>query len=318
MISATHLAEGYRQRARRPDSERIAWIRQDRWLGFPKAEAVRATLEAMFTYPARTRMPCLLIFGQTGMGKTRIVERFEMENPRSFDDRIGVATIPVVAVQLPPQPTEGEFYGELLEALGAGYAGKVAWSEGRTEISRARHLARRVMTQVRARMLILDEINHMLACTPRQQRIFLNTLRYFANDLKIPIVCTGNHEARAALLTDAALAERFDAVELTRWRDDEAFRDLLQTMGAILPLRQPSELTGDRCRLGILDLSDGNTGRIFRLVESLAVRAIETGAERITASDLDAEDLVLPSVSMKSLVRRRGERNASYGSRTAH
>lgn len=81
MISATHLAEGYRQRARRPDSERIAWIRQDRWLGFPKAEAVRATLKAMFTYPARTRMPCLLIFGQTGMGKTRIVERFEMENP---------------------------------------------------------------------------------------------------------------------------------------------------------------------------------------------------------------------------------------------
>lgn len=79
-----------------------------------------------------------------------------------------------------------------------------------------------------------------------------------------------NHEARAALLTDAALAERFDAVELTRWADDEGFRDLLQTMGAILPLRQPSELTGERCRRGILDLSDGNTGRIFRLVESLA------------------------------------------------
>ena len=155
-------------------------------------------------------------------------------------------------------------------------------------------------------MLILDEINHMLACTPRQQRVFLNTLRYLANDLQIPIVCTGNHEARAALLTDAALAERFDAVELVRWQNDEPFRLLMVTFAAILPLRKRSQLEEERCRTAILDLSDGNTGRIFRLVETLAVRAIENGAERIETGDLDADDLVLPSVSMKALAQRRG------------
>ncbi len=314
MNDLSHLAEGYRERALWPDVDRIAWIRQDRWLGFPKAEAVRTTLQTMLDYPTRTRMPCLLVYGQTGMGKTRIIERFGAENPRGYDDSDGVASIPVVTVQLPPQPAEGEFYGELLEALGAGYSGRIGWSEGRTEVGRARHLARRLMTQVGARMLILDEINHMLACTARQQRIFLNTLRYLANDLRIPIVCTGNHEARAALLTDAALAERFDAVELTRWHDDEPFKLLLMTMSAILPLRASSELTDGRCRRAILDLSDGNTGRIFRLVETLAVRAIETGAEHITIRDLDAADLVLPSVSMKTLARRRGQARANSAS----
>ncbi|WP_282596552.1 TniB family NTP-binding protein, partial [Sphingomonas beigongshangi] len=58
------------------------------------------------------------------MGKSRIVERFEAENPRGFNDTTGTATIPVVAVQLPPQPTDGEFYGEVLEKLGAGFAGR--------------------------------------------------------------------------------------------------------------------------------------------------------------------------------------------------
>jgi len=58
------------------------------------------------------------------------------------------------------------------------------------------------MAQVGARMLILDEINHMLSYTPRQQRIFLTTLPYYANDLQNPIVCTDNHGAQAALLTD--------------------------------------------------------------------------------------------------------------------
>jgi hypothetical protein len=303
MSDLAHLAADYRERATWADKERIAWIRMDRWLGFPKAETVRKTLDAMLRYPPRTRMPCLLIYGQTGMGKSRIVERFEAENPRGFNDTTGTATIPVVAVQLPPQPTDGEFYGEVLEKLGAGFA-------GRGDVQRARQLTRRIMGQVGARMLILDEINHMLACTPRQQRVFLNTLRYLANDLQIPLVCTGNHEARAALLTDAALAERFDAVELVRWKNDEPFRLLMVTLAAILPLRKPSQLEEERCRTAILDLSEGNTGRIFRLVETLAVRAIENGTERIEVSDLDADDLVLPSVSMKALAQRRGRGQA--------
>lgn len=303
MSDLSHLAEDYRERAMWANKERIAWIRMDRWLGFPKAETVRKTLDAMLRYPPRTRMPCLLIYGQTGMGKSRIVERFEAENPRGFNDTTGTATLPVVAVQLPPQPTDGEFYGEVLEKLGAGFA-------GRGDVQRARQLTRRIMGQVGARMLILDEINHMLACTPRQQRVFLNTLRYLANDLQIPLVCTGNHEARAALLTDAALAERFDAVELVRWQNDEPFRLLMVTLSAILPLRKPSQLEEERCRTAILDLSDGNTGRIFRLVETLAVRAIETGTERIEVGDLDADDLVLPSVSMKALAQRRGRGRA--------
>jgi hypothetical protein len=303
MTDMSHLAEGYRERAFWPDKDRIAWIRQDRWLGFRKADAVRTMLSDLLEHPPRTRMPCLLVFGKTGMGKSHIVQRFAEENPPRFDPKTGVSTIPVVAVQLPPEPTESEFYDEILGAIGAGFAGS-------SDVKRARQLTRRLMSEVGARMLILDEVNHMLACTPRQQRIFLNTIRYFANDLRMPLVCTGNNEARSALLTDAALADRFDAVELSRWQDDEQFELLMVALAAILPLRQPSPLAEERFRAKVIDLTDGNTGRIFRLIENLAVSAIKKGTETIAPEDLDADDLVLPTVTMKEIARRQGKYGA--------
>lgn len=58
---------------------------------------------------------------------------------------------------------------------------------------RARVLAR----QLAVRMLVIDEIHSMLAGTFREQRIFLNSLRFLAKDLRIPLVCLGNAGSQA-------------------------------------------------------------------------------------------------------------------------
>jgi Bacterial TniB protein len=63
-------------------------------------------------------------------------------------------------------------------------------------------------------MLIIDEIHSMLAGTFREQRIFLNSIRFLANDLRLPLACVGTHEAKQALMTDQQLADRFEACEL--------------------------------------------------------------------------------------------------------
>jgi hypothetical protein len=161
------------------------------------------------------------------------------------------------------------------------------------------------------RVLIIDEVHAMLAGTYRQQRIFLNTLRFLANDLRMPLVCAGTDEARQAILTDTQLAERFDALELPRWRDDEALRRLLASFAAILPLRRPSELDSAALRKRVLAVTDGVTNRIFRLIEVVAANAIKNGTERIDASSLEAEDLVLPLVSMTRGMHRSLSRRAA-------
>jgi hypothetical protein len=64
-------------------------------------------------------MPALLLFGATGMGKTRIIERFLRENDSHFDEMRGTTRLPVVALQMPPIPHERDFYEELLVTMEA-------------------------------------------------------------------------------------------------------------------------------------------------------------------------------------------------------
>jgi hypothetical protein len=161
-----------------------------------------------------------------------------------------------------------------------------------------------------ARMLIIDEVHAMLAGSFRQQRIFLNAIRFLANDLKAPLVCAGTDLARQSLLTDPQLAERFEALHLRRWADDRFLAQLLSSLGALLPLRRPSALETTVARKRVLELTDGVTVRIFRLIETVAVEAIRSGAECITKESFDADGLVLPLVAMTRKSEERLKRRA--------
>ena len=291
-----HLDPAYRKFAALPDDERIAWIRADRWIGFDQAGLALARLENLLTYPARDRMPCLLIYGDTGMGKTKIVRKFERAHPPKFCQVTGVDRRPVVVAQVPSEPLERDLYRELLSSMGAP-----AMAGG--TLAREKDVCRALLRTVGAKMIILDEVNGMLAGTYRQQRIFLNAIRFLANDLRIPLVCAGTDLARQALLTDAQLAERFEAFHLKPWKNDAAFAGLLKSLGHILPLREPSDLTGPATRARVHALTSGVTARILRLIETAAEAAVHSGRERLDARSF-GDDLVLPLVSMTQSNRR--------------
>ena len=292
-----HLDERYRRYAALPDDERIAWIKADRWIGFEQAEAALVRLNALLAYPPRDRMPCLLIYGDTGMGKTKIVRKFERAHPATFCQSTGVTMRPVVVAQVPSEPVERDLYRELLASLQAP-----ALIGG--TLAREKDICRSLLRTVGARMIVLDEVNGMLAGTYRQQRIFLNALRFLANDLRVPLVCAGTDLARQALLTDAQLAERFEAFHLKPWRNDHAFARLLMSLAGILPLRAPSDLESAAVRERIHMLTSGVTARIFRLIETAAEEAIRSGRERLDLLSF-GDDLVLPLVSMTQSARRR-------------
>ena len=136
-------------------------------------------------------------------------------------------------------------------------------------------------------MLIIDEVHTLLAGSYRQQRILLNTLRFLATDLRIPLVCAGTEDAKRALTTDQQLADRFEAVELPRWHNDEAFHRLLASFQSILPLRKRSDLVSPLMRRLLLEHTDGITVRLVRLIKMLAVDAIRSGNEEINQNSLE-------------------------------
>ena len=249
-------------------------------------------------YPPRDRMPCLVIYGATGMGKTRIIQKFQRDNRTHFDKSLGRTRLPVVSIQMPPSPSERDLYEEILAAMGG------LFTSG-TSVTTLRHRIRALARQLEVRMLIIDEIHSLLAGSYREQRILLNSIRFLANDLRLPLVCVGTHEAKQALMTDQQLADRFEAAELPAWENDSGFQQLLLSFESLLPLRRPSEFRDPKVHQRILNLTEGVLVRISRLIEIAASEAIRNGHEHISLALLK-DDLV--TGSLVSIVDRRNRR----------
>jgi len=255
-------------------AERIDYIRADRWIDYPRARAALGKLEELLLFPKRARMPNLLIFGASGMGKTMIVEKFLRAHPPRFDAATGVDHRPVIVVQMVASPDEGRFYHRLLSAIGAPPPTRATLGQLETQ-------SLRLLQEMTPRMLVIDEVQNLIAGTWREQRRMLNLLRFLGNELRIPLVCLGSHEARDVIRGDAHLSSRFEPFGLPLWRHDDDFRGLLGGLLRSLPMRLPSELTESAVKR-LVDGNGGVTAAIFRVVTGLATTAILDGTERIT------------------------------------
>jgi hypothetical protein len=98
----SHLQPACREAALLTDAERIHWLRQERWIQYPRAERIPERLMDLADYPPRDRIPCLVIYGAMGMGKTRIIQKLLRDNRTHFDKKLGRTRLPVVSIQMLP------------------------------------------------------------------------------------------------------------------------------------------------------------------------------------------------------------------------
>lgn len=267
-----HLAPSVREGAALPANERIRLLLQDRWIGYRTAKQALGRLQELLDYPPRDRMPNLLLFGPTNNGKTKIIRRFIQLNPPH--DQGEYRLTPVVMVEMSPQPGLARLYMAILEAIGAPYR-----KTARGDVLEA--LTVELLRKVHTRILIIDEVQNLLACNASQQRQVLNQLKFLGNQLKIPLVGVGTEEAWSAIKSDAQLANRFDPFPLPVWSKGDDLLQLLMSFGQTLPLRKPSDLADERIAAQVLARTDGTIGEITRLMEQAAIYAIESGTERI-------------------------------------
>lgn len=77
---------------------------------------------------------------------------------------------------------------------------------------------------------MIDEVHNLLAGTRREQRRFLNVMRYLGNELEASLVCFEVSDAVDAIGGDVQLARRLDEHQLPNWRDDAEFSDMIPTL----------------------------------------------------------------------------------------
>ena len=113
----THLHPSAQPIARLPADERLRHVRADRWIGYSRASEALERLETLYEWPKKQRMPNLLLLGPTNNGKSMIIEKFRrLHPPISLAER---EQVPVLAVQMPSEPSVSRFYVALQAALGA-------------------------------------------------------------------------------------------------------------------------------------------------------------------------------------------------------
>lgn len=283
-----HLLQKAAAYLERPDAERITYIRSPRWFGYPLAQQILEQLENLLTHPKSHRMPNLLIIGDTNNGKTMLVKRFCNRHKPDDNPDGEAAVVPVLFVQAPPMPDESRFYNAILELLFAPY-------KPGDRADRKQFQTIKLLKAVGLKMLVIDEIHHILAGTMTKQKVFLNVIKYLGNELEVPIVGVGTRDAFRAIQTDPQLSNRFDRMLLPRWSNDEEYLSLLATFERAIPLRHPSNLTDGALADKIYSMSEGYLGEISSLVVDAAVKAVETGQEKIDKKILDRIGWVAPS-----------------------
>jgi hypothetical protein len=281
------------------DEARLQWLLQPRWIGYTKAQRALERLERLLHHPPMQRMPNLLLIGQTNNGKSTITQHFVDRYPPDDNPAGEAVHAPVMAIQTPQVPTEHRLYEELLDAVYAPY-------RPRHSVSQKLKQVRVIFRHVNVRLLILDELHHILSGRVEQQRVFLNTLKFLGNDLQIPIVGVGTVDALRAVQTDPQLANRFQVFALPTWTLDQEFRKLLASFERVLPLRRPSQLHRKAIAADLLALSEGTIGDLASVLNLAAEAAIRTGHERIERALLRELDWEPPST-------RRHRANALAG-----
>lgn len=275
-----HLLPNAARAARLDDEARIAYLQKDKFVSFDRAEALLGELEFLYRLEDATRPQGRVLIGESLMGKSTIFREF-LRNHRA-DSNVGgdAAIVPVLYLQYPDAAGEG-VYAEILRSLNAA---------PRSTISEPRLRADCIslLDAVDCRLLIIDEIAHLLTGNVKQQQSGMNSIKFLMNERKRPIVLGATREAYTPISTDDQLKSRFRPLLLRRFKDDEEFQELLSGFEMTIPLRKPSNFASDLVLASkVYELSEGVTGNVSDLLVQAAIQAIESGEECITTEGLD-------------------------------
>jgi hypothetical protein len=222
-------------------------------------------------------MPNLLLLGPTNNGKSMIVDKFRRTHPPvSHPDH---EQIPVLAMQMPSEPSVIRFYVALLAALGAPL-------RPRQRLAELEQVALSLLRAVGVRVLVVDELHNVLAGRGDVRREFLNLIRFLGNELRIPLVGVGTREAYLAIRSDDQLENRFEPFTLPLWEAGEETCSLLASFATSFPLRRPSAIATPEMAQYLLTRSEGTIGELARLLTDAAMAAIESGEEAVNQRTL--------------------------------
>jgi hypothetical protein len=294
MIDLNHIHDDFRHIAGLSNVERIRFLNEPRWVPYPNAVNILDTLRRLMEIPVRTRMPNLLIVGESNNGKTTIVNRFQKLHGQAYVNDNADPVKPVILAQSPPSADEKSLYISILERFFTPYRATDSTAKLRYQVIHQCRICN-------VKLLIIDEFHSLLTGSSVKQREVMNALKLLCNELALPIVGVGTREAVRVLHTDPQHASRFDVLPLSSWELNQDFQRLLVGFEKILPLKKASKLHSPELATLIHTISGGNLGNVHELLVRCAESAIQSGEEFISKKNIESKSWLRPTRGIREL-----------------
>ncbi|MBH1528784.1 TniB family NTP-binding protein [Stenotrophomonas maltophilia] len=294
MNALSHLLPEVRAVMDQSPALRLRHMQTSKWFNYAAAETILQRMETLLDHPPTHRMPGMLLLGESNSGKTSLGLEFMSRHPIDPNLDGDAVRVPVIRIEMPPNPDEARIYDEILLQLLQPFRTKDPISVKARQVQSA-------LKVVGVRMLIIDEFQAVLSSRNDRRRLTLEVVKHLSNTLQIPLVAIGTAEAQVAVSKDEQLANRLHPVWMPTWRLDMEFRRLMAAFQATLPLREKSPLQDRRIAALILELSEGLLGEMTLLLCKGVERALLTGTECI-------DEALLLSLAYTPPSRRRLQR----------
>jgi len=293
----SHLNNNFQHLLNLNKEDRIKSLYNPIWINYPRTTQIIQLLKQMMERPKKPRMQNLLIIGDSNMGKTSIIVEFcKLHQDYTLEDEEGMSVVvkPIILAQSPSKADEKGLYISILEKF---------WTPFRSTdtLAKLRSQTLYLMRECNVKMLVLDEIHHLLSGTPIQQRTVMQALKSLGNELMIPIIGVGIKSASLVLSSSPELASRFDLITLTKWELDKNFRGLLNSFEKRLPLKKASLLSSKEKATLLYMISRGNLGNLHRLLIECTKFAISKNIEEITVDIIKKFKWVKPTNKMSPI-----------------
>ena len=247
----------------------------------PRFKFARDQLDRFYKLALTSTEPvCTALVGESGCGKSRLLEEFQKPHQERRTPN-GIVT-PIIRVSMPRNPTPRAVLTEILNELGDGHY------ERGDEVDKALRI-KRLALAASTRVIIVEEFQHVAEHKTLQLSFQTSdTLKRLVDEARVSLLVSGLPSCLITIKCNEQLKRRFDApIELGRfsWEDAEdrkEFKEVLVSWQQALSHLEFPSLDSDEMAFRFFCACGGIFGYIVKLLRQVVVNAVSTNTGSVT------------------------------------
>lgn len=261
------------------DHHKVARSVRRAFIQFDHVKRAHAMLQELVDADYRQYEPDIVfIVGESGTGKTWLINRFLANYPR--EDRVDHTVVPVLVVSVPPKCTLKTLPGAMLQALGSPL-----WNVGSEE--QRSHQLETLIKKCEVKLIILNEANHLVDRGREKSHYLLGDwIKHMSEKTGVPFVLAGIPRVKVLLSVNEQLADRvrrlivvepFGVDERCENKMSTALSAFCKLLGDLKCIPLAEEENARRFAFA----TDGRLRRIRRILEEAVLATAEQAKPRI-------------------------------------